>query len=169
VSRALWLGVAALGLAFGLALYPTLGAPLLVLTAAPAAVVYAMALLGLWRGLLGVAIGLLALEYLASVYLRGGGLDLLSPAYAAALFVCAELGWLSLEAAGGRRSWPGRVLAIAALAPAGAGLGFALLLTALLPLPGGAVLTSGGVLAAVGVAAVLAWLARAHRAAERQC
>jgi hypothetical protein len=169
VRRSLWLGIPALGLAWGLALYPLLGTPLLVLLAAPAAFVYATALLGFWRGFLGLAIGLLALEYLASVYLRGGGLDLLSPLYAAALFVCAELGWLALEAGQGHRSWRGRVLATAALALAGAGVGFALLLAALLPLPGGPVLTLAGVAAAVALAGALAWLARARRAAERQC
>jgi hypothetical protein len=169
VRRSLRLGLPAVGLTLGLALYPTLSGSALVLLAVPAACFYVMALVGLWRGLLGVAAALLALEYLASVYLRGGGLDLLSPVYAAALFVCVELGWLALEAGQGRRPWAGRVLAIAALALAGAGVGFALLLVALLPLPGGAVLTAGGVVAAVGVAAALAWLARAHRAAERQC
>jgi hypothetical protein len=169
VKRSLRLGLPAVGLTLGLALYPTLSGSALVFLAVPAACFYVMALVGLWRGLLGVAAALLALEYLASVYLRGGGLDLLSPVYAAALFFCVELGWLALEAGQGRRAWAGRVLAIAALALAGTGVGFALLLVALLPLPGGAVLTAGGVVAAVGVAAALAWLARAHRAAERQC
>jgi hypothetical protein len=59
------------------------------------------------------------------------------PAYAAALFTSAELGWLTLEAAAGNQPWLGRLLAIGAVGLVGAALGFGLLLASLLPAPGG--------------------------------
>jgi hypothetical protein len=105
-------------------------------------------------------LGLLAIEYLAALQLRSAGLDLTASAYAAAFFLCAEFGWLGLEARAGGALWPGRALAVGLLALGGAGLGTALLLAAALPLSGGPALTAAGVAAAVGVAACLAWLAR---------
>ncbi|MBJ7598969.1 MAG: hypothetical protein DLM67_07370 [Candidatus Nephthysia bennettiae] len=166
------LGLAAAGLGVLLAAYPALdrrvpGAPLAAL-AIPALVLYVAALLRLWPGGLPLAVALLALEYLAAVYLRGGGLDLLAPAYAAGLFICAELGWLTLEAAGGRPPWAGRGLALAALAGAGFLAAVALLAAAMLPFPAGWPLTVAGVLAAIAASAALGWLARASRGGERQ-
>jgi hypothetical protein len=170
MKRPLLLGGGAFGLAAGLAAYPVLaaGSASLVFAGGSAALLYLAALSGLWRGALGLAIALLALEYLGSLYLRGGGLDLQAPAYAAALFASAELGWLTLEAAAGNQPWLGRLLAIGAVGLGGAGLGFGLLLASLLPAPGGIILTAVGAAAAVAVFAVLAWLSRAFRAAERE-
>ncbi|MDQ6744319.1 MAG: hypothetical protein M3170_08350 [Candidatus Dormibacteraeota bacterium] len=165
-------GTAAMALAALLAVYPALDprvpvAPLALL-AVPAALLYAGAMLRLWPDGLPLALAMLALEYLAAVYLRGGGLDLLAPAYAAGLFVCAELGWLTLEAGGGHPPWPGRGVALAMLAGIGFLAGVGLLAVALLPIGGGRLLTGAGVLAAVGAAAAIAWLARASRGGERQ-
>ena len=111
-------------------------------------------------GVLAWALGLLAIEYLATLGLRGGAVDVAAPGYAAALFLCAELGWLGLEARTGGRLWPGRAVAVALLALLGAVLGGLLLLLAAAPLAGGVVLTGLGVAAAVAIAACLAWLAR---------
>ena len=158
------LAAAALATAAGLAIAPvTAQAP-------PPAGVTALGTAGLllfaaalaipWPPALPWALGLLGAEYLLSLGLRGPRLDLAAPAYAAGFFLCAELGWLGLEARGGGRPWPGRVLAIGVVATGGAALGTALLLVAVLPLPGGPLLTGAGAAAAVGMAAVLAWLAR---------
>jgi hypothetical protein len=121
---------------------------------------YAIGLVCVWPGAIAWALGLFAVEYLAGLALRGGRVDLAAPVYAAALFLCGELGWLGMEARDGRRLWPGRGFAIAALALAGAGLGSVLLLAATVRMAGGLLLTGLGVVAAVAVAACLAWLAR---------
>jgi hypothetical protein len=172
MTRRAGLGLAAAGLAALLAAYPGLDQRVPLAPLAPLAIaalmLYAAALLRLWPGGLPLAVALLALEYLAAVYLRGGGLDLLAPAYAAGLFICAELGWLTLEAAGGRPPWAGRGLALAMLAGAGFLAGVALLAAAMLPFPAGWPLTAAGVLAAVAASAALGWLARASRGGERQ-
>jgi hypothetical protein len=172
MKRPLLLGGGAFGLAAGLAAYPVLAAgpasASLIFAGGSAALLYLAALSGLWRGALGLAIALLALEYLGSLYLRGGGLDLEAPAYAAALFTSAELGWLTLEAAAGNQPWLGRLMAIGGVGLGGATLGFGLLLTSLLPAPGGTLLTAAGAAAGIAVFAVLAWLARAYRLAELQ-
>jgi len=172
MRRRAWLGLAGVGLGALLAAYPALDqrappAPLVAL-AAPALVLYVAALLRLWPGGLPLAVALLALEYLAAVYLRGGGLDLLAPVYAAGLFACAELGWLALEAAAGRPPWRGRGVALALLAGAGFIAGLGLLAAALIPFPAGAPLTAAGAVAAVAAAAALGWLARGSRGGERQ-
>jgi hypothetical protein len=166
------LGAAALALATLLAVYPALDqrVPVVPLAslALPACVLYAAAVLRLWPDGLPLAVALLALEYLAAVYLRGGGLDLLAPAYAAGLFVSAELGWLTLEAGAGHAPWPARGLAVGLLAGVGFVAGIGLLAVALLPFAGGRLLTAAGVLAAVAASAALGWLARASRGGERQ-
>jgi len=110
--------------------------------------------------LLAWALGLLAIEYLAALELRGAGLDVGAPLYSAALFLCAELGWLGLEARRGGRLWPGRAVGVALVALAGAAVGTLVLLLAGIRIAGGAALTGVGVAAAVAVAGCLAWLAR---------
>lgn len=157
------IGPAALPLAAGLALAPALaGRPSGPIGAvgAVAVALYAVALALPWAAALPWALGLLALEYLVSLELRGAPLDTSAPAYAAVFFLCAELGWLGLEARRGGVPWLGRGLAIGLLALAGATLGVALLLVSTYPLAGGALLTGLGVAAAVAVAAALAWLGR---------
>jgi hypothetical protein len=125
-----------------------------------ALVLYLMAVGGLWPGALGGAVGLLAAEYLASVYLRGGHLDLTAPAYGACLFVWAELGWIAVEGHRGAGWWYTRWFAIAGLALAGSALGWGLLIVAALPVAGGLGITAMGVAAAVVGAAGLVLLAR---------
>ena len=166
------LPVAAAVLAALLAAYPLLdgrapAAPVAAL-ATPRILVYVAGVLRLWPGGLPLAVTLLAMEYVAAVSLRGGGPDLTAPAYAAGLFACAELGWLSLETGSGHPPWPARGLAIAALAGAGFVFGLALLVVATLPLQGGLLLTAVGLLSTVTASAALAWLARASRSGERQ-
>lgn len=154
---------AALPLAAGLALAPALDrrAPGPVAALGAVAVgLYALALAIPWSAALPWALGLLALEYLVSLELRAAPLDAAAPAYAAALLVCAELGWLGLEARRGGRPWPGRAAAIAALALAGAALGALLLVVSAVPLAGSAPLTGLGVVAVISVAGSLAWLGR---------
>jgi hypothetical protein len=157
------IGPLALALAAGLALAPALGlrgpGPAGALGGVAVAL-YVAALAVPWPGALPWALGLLAVEYLVSLELRSASLDATAPAYAAALFLCAELGWLALEARRGDRPWTGRALGIGALALAGAALGALLLLAAAVPLAGGSPLTGLGVVAAVAVAASLAWLGR---------
>lgn len=125
-----------------------------------AVVLYAAALALPWPGGLPWALGLLGVEYLVSLEVRAAPLDSGAPAYAAALLVCAELGWLGLEVRRGGRPWTGRLVAIGALAVTGAALGALLLLVWTVPLAGGAPLTGLGVAATVAVAACLAWLGR---------
>jgi hypothetical protein len=155
---------AALALLVALAVTPVLGLP-----ASPgpigalggvAAVLYVVALAMPWPGALPWALGLLGVEYLVALVLRGAPLDEGAPAYAAALFLSAELGWLGLEARRGGAPWPGRLVAIGALALGGAGLGALLLLVTAVPLAGGFLLTGVGVAAAMAIAGSLAWLGR---------
>jgi Na+/H+ antiporter NhaD/arsenite permease-like protein len=172
MTRRARLGVAAVALAALLAVYPALDqrvpvAPLAWL-AVPAGVLYLAAVLRVWPDGMPLAVALLAVEYVAAVYLRGGGLDLLAPAYAVALFVCAELGWLTLESGAGHDPWAARGIAVALLACVGFLAGLGLLAVALLPFAAGPPLTAAGVLAAVAAAAALAWLARSSRGGERQ-
>jgi hypothetical protein len=172
IAPRLRLAAAAFALALALAAYPLLSggatAPslaILSILGGPGLVVYAVALAGIWPGGLSGAIGLLAAEYLASLYLRGVHLDVAAPAYGAALFVCAELGWLAAERREGGSAWLARWFAIAGLALAAAALGWAALIAATAPLAGGLAVTALGVVAALAAAAGLAWLARS---AERE-
>lgn len=154
----------ALPLAAGLAVYPLLdpqaALPPVVGLAVLAVFLYGLGLVTVWPGTMTWALGLLAAEYLAALELRGGSLDLTAPAYAAALFLCSELGWLGLEARRGGRPWLGRSFAIAVLTLLGAAIGWLLLLAATLPVAGGGPLTALGVVAAAATAACLALLAR---------
>jgi hypothetical protein len=162
------LATAGFALALALAAYPLLGGAGVLPLAIPGGVgllLYAAALAGVWPGGLTVAIGLLAAEYLASLYLRGIRLDVVAPVYAATQFVCAELGWLAAEERGGGLGWLERWFGIAGLALAGAALGWVALIAATLPLAGGLAVTALGVLAALAAALGLAWLARS---AERE-
>ena len=141
MKRSAFLGLAGSLLAVGLAAFPLFfagpgQAPPLVPPAVAGLLLYAAALLEIWPEGMPLALCLLAIEYVASLYLRGAGLDLLAPAYAAALFGCAELGWLSLEFARGHRPSPARLAWTALLAVAGGLAGTGLLLLALVPLPG---------------------------------
>lgn len=158
-----WLVPGAL-LAAGLAAYPAItqqAAPLIVSLGGLAVALFVAGQALPLPSVLGWSLGLLAIEYLAALQLRSAGLDLTAPAYAAAFFLCAELGWLGLEARrGGGRLWPGRAVAVVSLALAGAALGALVLLLAAVQMAGGALLTGVGVAAAVAVAACLAWLAR---------
>jgi hypothetical protein len=113
-----------------------------------------------WPGALPWALGLLAVEYLVSLEVRRAPLDPAAPAYAVAFFLCAELGWIGLEARRGGLPWARRVLAIAALALGGSALAALLLLMAAVPLGGGPPMTAVGVAATIAVVASLAWLGR---------
>jgi len=153
----------ALPLAAGLALVPLVGggAPGAVLgMGALALALYVAALAVPWAPALPWALGLLALEYVTWLALRGAPLDATAPVYAAAFFLCAELGWLGLEARSGGRPWLGRAVAVGLVTLAGTALGAALLLMAALPVAGGPPLTGLGVAAAIAVTAALAWLGR---------
>lgn len=151
-------------LAISLALLPLQGGPgaavALAALGSLGVVFYVAALLLPWPGALPWAMGLLAVEYLVSLELRGPRLDPTAPAYAAAWFLNAELGWLGLEARRGGRPSPTRVLAVGVVALAGAAMGVVLILVATLPLAGSLLWTGLGVLAAVAAVACLAWLAR---------
>jgi hypothetical protein len=155
--------VAALPLGAVLALAPVVGSsqpPAVAGLGALGLLLLGAALALPWARALPWALGLLAVEYLVSLVLRGAAPDLAAPAYAAGYFLCAELAWLGLEARAGRWPWPGRILGMGLLTIGGAALGSGLLLTAALPAPGGPLLTGLGVAAAVVLAACLAWLAR---------
>jgi hypothetical protein len=164
VRGSVFFGLAGAVLAVGLAFFPLVSpegpAPPLVPLAVAGVILYAAALLELWPEGMPLALSLLAVEYVASLYFRGSGLDLLAPAYASALFGCGELGWLALESARGQRPWPARLAWTGLLAGAGGLAGAGLLLLALVPLPGAWPLTLAGGAAAVAVAAGLASLAR---------
>ena len=168
MKHSAFFGLAGSVLAVALAAFPLLAgpgpAPTLVPPAVAGLLLYAAALLEVWPEGMPLALCLLAIEYVASLYLRRAGLDLLAPAYAAALFACAELGWLALESARGHRPSPARLAWTALLAVAGGLGGTGLLLLALVPLPGAWPLTLAGGAAAVAASAVLATLARRARA-----
>lgn len=152
---------AAVGLAAALAVLPVLGtAPPLGALAAVAVALYVAGLALPWAGALPWALGLLAVEYLVSLEVRRAPLDAAAPAYAGAFFLCAELGWLGLEARRGRLPWARRVVIIAGLALGGSTLAALLLLLAAVPVAGGPPMTALGVVATIAVAACLAWLGR---------
>jgi hypothetical protein len=163
--RRLWV-LAGLPLAGGLGLLPWLAMPspgrslALLWLGGLGVMAYAAAVIMPWPTALPWALGLLAVEYLLGLELRSADLDLGAPAFAALWFLSAELGWLGLEARRGGRPWPGRAVAGAAVAVGGAGLGVVIVLSPAVPIAGGPFLTGLGVLAAVGAAAALAWLAR---------
>jgi hypothetical protein len=151
-------------LAAALAWYPLVGAgrevALLAMLGATALLLAAVGVVGLWPGALSVAVGLLAAEYLVSLFLHGARLDVTAPAYGACLFVFAELGWLAIDGRGGGSRWPTRWFGVAGLALAAAGLGWALLILSALPMAGGLAVTTLGVVAALVLAVSLGWLAR---------
>ena len=152
----------AVALAVALAAVPALSGQVqqvLLTVGGLAVVLYLAAVLGLWPGLLPWALGLLALEYVGSLYARDIALDVAAPLYGAALFCCAELGWLSLERRQGQGMWPARALGAIAVGLGGTAVGWLALLTPVLPLAGGLQLTAAGVLAAVAIAATAAWAA----------
>lgn len=132
-----------------------------------AVVLYLAAVLGLWPGLLPWSLGLLALEYVGSLYSRAVPLDLAAPLYGAALFCCAELGWLSLERRQGQGMWPARALGAIAVGLGGTAVGWLALLAPVLPLSGGLHLTALGVVAAVAILATAAWVAAGLITARR--
>jgi hypothetical protein len=125
-----------------------------------AVALYAIALAVPLPGALPWAMGALAIEYLVALEVRAAPLDESAPAYAVAFFLCAELGWLGLEARRGGRPWPGRAAAIGAVALGGAALGALLLLLSAVRFAGSPALTGLGVAAAVAVAASMAWMGR---------
>jgi hypothetical protein len=159
--------VAGFVLAASLALWPAAGdiSPGLPLAIGGLALcLYVVGVLGLQPAALPWSLALLALEYVVSLPFRGIVLDPAAPLYALAFFVTSELGWLSLEVRRGLGPWPARLLSAAALALAGAALGWLSLLTPTLPVPSGLGLTAFGVLAASATLAALAWLgAGRHR------
>ena len=89
-------------LAAALALVPVLGGPAWVRPVGTigglAVLLYVAGLAMPWAGALPPSLGLLAVEYLVSLQVRRAPLDAGAPTYAAALFLCAELAWLGLEA-----------------------------------------------------------------------
>jgi hypothetical protein len=159
----------ALPLAAGLAVFPLLEARVapaeVVVVGAVALGLYGVALAGLWPGALSWALGLLAAEYVLALALRRAPPDLAAPLYAAAFFLCAELGWLGIERRGGGGAWLARGFAICLLTVLGMGLGSVLLLASALPLRGSLAVTALGVAAAAAAAACVAWLARSSRGA----
>lgn len=112
---------------------------------------------GWWRGAAVVAQGLLALGYLSVLVAQGRELDTAAPAFAAGLLLAGELAVLARD--GGLTVGAGvigrRLIALAAAALAVVGAGWVMLTAAALPLPGGAAATLFGVLAAVGIPALL--------------
>jgi len=148
----------------GLTVYPLLGgeavSPPLAVVGGVGLLLYLLAVGGLWPGGLGVGVGLLAAEYLASLYVWGVRLDVTAPIYAVCLFACAELGWLAVDGGAGGPRWPARWFATAGLGLAAATLGWGLVIVATVPLAGGLVFTAIGVVAALAAATTVAWLAR---------
>lgn len=151
---------AAVALAGALALVPAVELAPLGPLAGVAVALYVAGLALPWPGALPWALGLLAVEYLVGLEVRRAPVDAAAPAYAAAFFLCAELGWLGLEARRGRLPWARRAAAIAGLALAGTALAALLLLLAAVSLGGGPPMTALGVAATIAVAACLAWLGR---------
>lgn len=157
-----WL-VPSLLLAVALAVYPALGheaSALVVSVGGLACVLYLASQALPLPALMPWALGMLAIEYLVSIELRGPRVDVAAPGYALVFFLCAELGWLGLEARTGGRLWLGRAVAVTVLGVAGAMLGMLLLVMTAAPVPGGPLVTGVGVAGAIGVAACLAWLAQ---------
>jgi hypothetical protein len=163
-APSLRLAPAAFLLGGALMVYPLLGAgtalPLLATLGGAALLLCAVGVAGVWPAALTAAVGLLATEYLVSLYLKGVRLDLAAPVYAGCLFAWAELSWLVVEGQVAERWWLARWLAVAGLAPSAAALGWAVLIVAALPIAGGLALTALGVVAALAVAAGVRWLAR---------
>jgi len=113
----------------------------------------------LWPQALAWALGLLAAEYLLSLYVRDVQLDLAAPIYGGLLLLLGELGHASLQARESatlrRRPAPTAIVLLGSAAA-----GYALILIAALPVAGSAALTALGALAAVAAVGLVAWGAR---------
>ena len=105
------------------------------------------------------------LEYTAGLLARSAPVDLAAPLFGAGLLLVAELAYFSLELrrpmVDQDRGKAHRLLAIGALVGAAAVLGGLYEAAAILPLPGGIVLTVTGLVAALAGVAVLVRLAGA--------
>jgi hypothetical protein len=155
--------VASVGSAAALTLWAVLaaeaGSELVAVPGIFGSALLAVALVGRWPDVLPWGIALLGGQYAASLLLRDAGIDASAPLYAAALLVTAELAYWALEvkpALGGvaRRLAPLAGLALGAAAVGALLLGFS---------EGGEERGFGlqlvGLTAAVGVLALLTWLA----------
>jgi len=158
------LALAALLLGVALVVYPLVGArdaiPLLTTLGGASLLLWAVGLGLIWPAALTAAVGLLAAEYLLSLYLEGTRLDLAAPVYGGCLFAWAELSWLVIDGQGGDSRWLARWFTVAGLALAAAALGWAFLIVSALPLAGSLAITAVGVAATVAVALGVRWLAR---------
>lgn len=163
-AQSLALALAAFLLGAALVAYPLVGAgdaiPPLAALGGAGLLLCAVGLGAVWPAALTAAVGLLAAEYVLSLYLRGTRLDLAAPVYGGCLFAWAELSWLVIDGQGGESRWLARWFAVAGLALAAAALGWAFLIVSALPLAGSLAVTAVGVAATVAVALGVRWLAR---------
>ncbi len=124
--------------------------------------VLAVALVRRWPDVLPWAIALLGGQYAASLLLRDGAIDPLSPFYAAVLLVTAELAFWALEAKpalGGRPVVVRRVAQLLMLASGAAAAGAGLLAVSEGGAGGGLALQLLGLFAAVATLGLVTWLA----------
>jgi hypothetical protein len=137
---------------------------ILLAVGAPVPVLLAAGLAARWSGALTVGIALLGTQQAVRLALGHDALDEWAPLLGAALLLCAELAWWSIEPRIPAWSQPGlalrRVATILALCLVGAGLGAVLLVAAGSSLSGGVPLELAGVVAATGAVAVVAYVAR---------
>ena len=118
-----------------------------------------------WTSGIAPALALLAGEYAVSLALRDlGTVDTAAPLVGAGLLVLAELAYWSVELGGPGREETGllvrRLAALTMLACLSVGLGALVVVVTALPLGGGLLWDAIGVVAAAGVLAVVASLAR---------
>jgi hypothetical protein len=137
---------------------------ILLAVGAPAPVLLLAGLAARWSGALTVGVALLGAQQATRLALGHDALDEWAPLLGAALLLCAELAFWSIEPRLRAWSQPGlalrRLATIVAFCLVGAGLGAVLLVAAGSSLRGGVPLEFAGILAATAAVAVLAYVAR---------
>ena len=131
---------------------------------APALLILLIGLAARWSGALTVALVVLGAQQAARLELGSDAFDEWAPLTAAALLLCAELAWWSIEPR--VPAWAQRDLAVRRLATivglcaAGAAVGAVMLVAAGASLSGGVGLELVGIVAATAAVAIVAYAAR---------
>lgn len=138
---------------------------LLLVAGAPALLILLVGLVARWSGALTAAIVVLGAQQAVRLELGSDAFDEWVPLTAAALLLCAELAWWSIEPripAWAQRDLATRRLAtILALCAGGAALGAVMLVAAGASISGGVALELAGIVAATAAVAIVAYAARA--------
>jgi hypothetical protein len=137
---------------------------LLVVVGAPAVVILLLGLASRWSAALTAGVVVLGAQQAVRLELGTDAFDEWAPLTAAALLLCAELAWWSIEPRVPAWAQPGlalrRLATIVALCAGGSAIGAVMLVAAGASLSGGVALELVGIVAATAAVAVVAYAAR---------